>query len=391
MKQVFNILKKTPTTIIYLHWVILICFLNNALHAQINTGPKTASVITSGSCSFSYSSLLNYAPVTSVQLSDNVYATAVHCGCCDANTNCLRLTNFGFTIPAGASITGISVDVEKRCDFGAHAEDNGLRLLSGGTEVGLDKANFGTPWPWIDTKVTYGGCNDVWGTVWTPAQINAANFGLVFASIDYSCAGDVQSFIDEISISICYTLPLPLDQLVFKADKWDKQVKLNWQLGKHALPEQIVIERAGDAGVFLPMDSVRILFDEVKITDYTWSDVDPLQGNNYYRLRLQKKNGIYNYSDIQRVVFSEERLKLSPNPARDRITLTSDVRMEKGGLIELYSAASELVLSKYWDSVPAEINSRTVEIGHLPDGMYYCKWQTDHTVQWYKFIKSSGP
>lgn len=388
MKQKQSVMKGKSSNDGFVLGCILMCLLSCSLSAQTNTGPKTSSVVTSASCSFSYSSLLNYAPVTNVQSSDNIYASAIHCGCCDANTNCLRLTNFGFNIPAGASITGIIVDIEKRSDFGAHIEDNGLRLLNGGVETGNNNANFGLQWPWTDTKVTYGGCNDLWGSAWTPAQINAPSFGLVFASIDYTCGGDVLSYIDEISISVCYVVPLPLEYLRFNAFQKEEKAELNWSISKQTEAGIVIVERSDESGVFQPLDSVKIaLSDEAMFSEYKWTDPKPLKGSNYYRLKVRKHDYTYHYSPIHQLVFYSSDIGLFPNPAGETIVLEGKSQSETSFI--MYNAAQESVLSKYWVSFPAEVKQREIGIGHLPDGIYYCKWQTPDTIKWFKLIKQS--
>lgn len=174
------------------------------LYAQIQVGPNSPGTLSNTSCSFAYGSTLHLAPPGNAAASNNQYATASHCNCCDANTSCLQATNFGFSIPGNATINGIIVQIEKRATFGSNIQDNGLRLLKNGVEVGANKAST-TPWPGQDAYFTYGACNDLWNTTWTPADINQSNFGLVFAAIDYSCSGTPSSFVDHIRITICYT------------------------------------------------------------------------------------------------------------------------------------------------------------------------------------------
>ena len=91
----------------------------------------------------------------------------------------LRSSNYGFTIPVGATIVGIEVQVEIHDDSGgggADVTDQEARLVKAGVPVGADKSMPGA-WPTTRTVRTYGGPSDLWGTTWTPAEINAADFG----------------------------------------------------------------------------------------------------------------------------------------------------------------------------------------------------------------------
>jgi hypothetical protein len=179
---------------------------------QIVVGPNNPGSFSNVSCSFAYGSLTQYLPVANVALSDNLYANVSHCACCDMNTQCIYARNFGFSLPAGAIIKGIKVDIEKNAQLGSNVQDNGIRLSKAGIEVGNNYMNSSS-WPAIDTYVSYGGCNDLWGTTWTASDINDPNFGVYFASIDYTCMGNIISSIDHIRMSICYDLPLNLPNI----------------------------------------------------------------------------------------------------------------------------------------------------------------------------------
>jgi hypothetical protein len=106
----------------------------------------------------------------------------------------LNMTGFGFSLPGDATITGISVEMN-RYSSTSGVQDVTVRLFKAGTLVGDNKPAAGT-WPIAtNTVATYGGSSDLWGTTWTPAQINASNFGVTLdvtngasartASVDY--------------------------------------------------------------------------------------------------------------------------------------------------------------------------------------------------------------
>lgn len=170
-------------------------------------GPNNPASATNTSCPFSYSSTVDYLPALNISASDNTYATASHCDCCDQNTRCLEATGFGFAIPVTATIDGILVSVEKRASTNSTVQDNGVRIIKAGVTTGTDQMTSNN-WPYVDTYVNYGGATNLWGTTWAPADINATNFGIAIASISYTCFGNgvpVVSSIDHIRITVYYT------------------------------------------------------------------------------------------------------------------------------------------------------------------------------------------
>ena len=110
--------------------------------------------------------------------------------------------NFTFGIPAGATIDGVEVEVERRC-FAGSAIDSTIRLRStSGTLMGENKGD-GTAWPGTATIRTYGGPTDKWGATLTPAVVNSSAFG-VFVSCQ-ATAADTDVGVDFVRMTIYYT------------------------------------------------------------------------------------------------------------------------------------------------------------------------------------------
>jgi hypothetical protein len=92
----------------------------------------------------------------------------------------------GFSIPTGATITGIRVFLVRNRDATPPSTsvvtDQVVQLLRENAPVGDNKASYG--WPASDTPVAvyYGGDGDLWGETWTPADINHAGFGFRLAA-----------------------------------------------------------------------------------------------------------------------------------------------------------------------------------------------------------------
>jgi hypothetical protein len=65
-------------------------------------------------------------------------------------------------------------------------------------------------WPTTDTIMRYGSSTDpLWGTNWTPAEINAKGFGVAIASQNPRGGPSDTSYIDNIRINVHYLLPQP--------------------------------------------------------------------------------------------------------------------------------------------------------------------------------------
>jgi hypothetical protein len=126
-------------------------------------------------------------------------------------TNYLLCVGYGFTIPAGATINGITVSVT-RSSSGAPTgtNDAAVRTVKAGV-IGTTDRSTGTTYTNADVVEAHGNAADLWGTTWTPADINNANFGAAFAAVKSGASGGSRTIsVDDIQIAVDYTVPVPV-------------------------------------------------------------------------------------------------------------------------------------------------------------------------------------
>ena len=123
-------------------------------------------------------------------------------------SNYLVCTNYGFSIPFGSVINGITVDVERRTSSVAAggSRDAAMRIVQGGLIGAADRATA-TLYTTADVTEAHGGAADLWGLAWTHSDINAANFGAAFAARKNNPAQTHTISVDVISITVDYTPP----------------------------------------------------------------------------------------------------------------------------------------------------------------------------------------
>jgi len=82
--------------------------------------------------------------------------------------------------------------------------DYEVRLLKEGVPDGDNKAST-LSWPTSMTAVTYGSPTDLWGTTWTPAEINSDNFGAALsAQRDNNGNNDRFANVDTLQVTVYY-------------------------------------------------------------------------------------------------------------------------------------------------------------------------------------------
>lgn len=115
-------------------------------------------------------------------------------------SNYLKAQTFGFSIPTGATIDGIEVQIEK---LGSTVTDEHVRIVKADGTIGSEnKADTTTSWPDIDAYVTYGGSTDKWSETWTAEDINDADFGVVISA---DVVHPASIAVDHIQIKVYYT------------------------------------------------------------------------------------------------------------------------------------------------------------------------------------------
>jgi hypothetical protein len=146
---------------------------------------------------------VNWANPTNIYASDDARGTAALAA--SGYSDYLRATGFGFTIPAGATINGIVVGIERSYTGTGTCEDLSVKIVKGGTETGTEKASGAWPTP-DDFYDSFGiGTTDLWGTAWTVADINAADFGVSVSATETSGTDTVSARVDHMRITVYYT------------------------------------------------------------------------------------------------------------------------------------------------------------------------------------------
>ena len=114
-------------------------------------------------------------------------------------------TGFGFSIPAGATINGILLQINARQSAVAgQVFENSIVLLKAGVFVGIDKS-VGAALNTALTVMNYGGSSDLWGTTWTPADINGAGFGAAASYQNQNMTNARTASVDFFEITVTFT------------------------------------------------------------------------------------------------------------------------------------------------------------------------------------------
>jgi len=128
-------------------------------------------------------------------------------------------------------------------------------------------------------------------------------------------------------ININANATLPVILVGFNASLGKNSVNLTWTTEEEINSDYFDIEHSADGLTWgsigtLPAQGV----SDVPV-NYSFTDISPVKGINYYRLQMVDRDGKYAYSDIKAVRLFVNGISLFPNPAVDLVNLSlgSDV------------------------------------------------------------------
>jgi hypothetical protein len=168
------------------------------------TGPLSPSGLGTVSATFGPT---GWTTPVNARTANNVYTT---CSNTVASTSTLlKATDFGFTIPSTSDIRGIQVEIERVSNLSTgvrNIKDSGVYLIKNDVILtAVNKADTGTNWPTTEAGRLYGASGvDLWGTNWTPADINASGFGCGL-TIQITANTTVTASVDKIGIIVFWS------------------------------------------------------------------------------------------------------------------------------------------------------------------------------------------
>jgi hypothetical protein len=287
----------------------------------------------------------------------------------NGNTNYLKASGFGFTIPPGAVICGVKVELEKSAtgiNILAWVRDNSVRLVKAGNIVGSNNALPGN-WTSTETYSTYGAITDDWGTSWTPDEINDPDFGIVFSARITGLITLLPSArVDHVSITVYYNLVLPLEILSFTAKPHqDHSAVLQWSFGDKNAIERFSIERKTVGDNWATIHSQAVGEDVFAQTTSSFTDKNRPEREAQYRLKMEAASGKIEYSKIVTVRWETRPLHVYPNPATDHFYIRGKLNSYIMTGVNVSGVQYNLPLQK------AGTDHFNVNIQQLPSGYWW--------------------
>ena len=208
--------------------------------------------------------------------------------------------------------------------------------------------------------------SELYGGKWNGASWNvlaAANTG----SNQFS--GTVSSFSDFTAGEIG---TFPVEWLSFEATPTGQSVQLDWSTGTEQNSYFFAIERSADEEFWNEIGQIPAAGNSEMVRQYQFTDQQPDNGLNYYRLRQVDLDGTHSFSEVRSVSFQELGIRVYPNPVEN--TLHLDLPAGDWNA-ELLDGLGRSILS-------VEQVGRELDLSQLPAGTYQLRLTGSEGQQW---------
>lgn len=179
---------------------------------------------------------------------------------------------------------------------------------------------------------------------------------------------------------------LPVTLIEFAAIKQPKDVQLKWSTIQEINTDKFIVEFSKDGISFTPFDAVLAKGNSSVRSDYSTIHCCPVNGVNYYRLKILDKDGKIAYSQVRAVVFSESpKFKIYPNPVTGtELSLSFDRKVTEAIDVVIYGINGNASITKKF------IGANTlyvVNVSYLSAGTYQIVARIGNEVLGGTFIK----
>lgn len=173
-------------------------------------------------------------------------------------------------------------------------------------------------------------------------------------------------YLDDITLlSLDFLLPVTLQSFDLNQDI--TQVNLNWTTGSEQNTTIFDIERSTDGQNFLKIGEITAAGSSSSLIKYSFTDVDPRPGINYYQLKINYSDGT---SDRSQVLLTEELggntsglLGIYPSPATNQISIENQSFINDGSILMILDITGNKI--KEFD-----YTNSSIDVSDLSSGIY---------------------
>ena len=197
---------------------------------------------------------------------------------------------------------------------------------------------------------------------------------------------DAEAMIDCIASTGTATgcgTPVPVTLISFTGSLVNSIPQLQWQTANETGVNRFEIDRSPDDINFSTLSEANAVGSGNN--NYSFTDIQPLTGKNYYQLKMINNDGGFTYSNIILISVGSNNSKtfdIYPNPVSNQLTVQYD-NPGNDAIINIFSSLGQKVLTVNTNGQ----NKTTIDVSNLAVGTYIVQLNRSSETQMGKFVK----
>ena len=171
-------------------------------------------------------------------------------------------------------------------------------------------------------------------------------------------------------VRLAATSPLPLKFINYSIiSRNEKFVENIWTTANEINVSHFNIQRSINGNDFYTLQ--KVIANNKIYNEYSYLDIQPILGNNYYRIESVDKDGKVNYSEIKLITLNPrfKTVNIYPNPAKDYIYLSSQQNIKE---LTLINQLGQIVQHR-----TPNAKEITINISRFPKGIYVIQYSNN--------------
>lgn len=183
--------------------------------------------------------------------------------------------------------------------------------------------------------------------------------------------------------------PLPIELSDFRAKFLpDGKVELQWETAFEAGIASFGVGRSTNGKDFEYIGELPAKGNPGSVAAYSFNDIEPVFGKNYYRLKMREPDGKFEYSKIAVVELTPALpVNISPNPMVDFLEINIPSTPENLSCqISLHTISGQMVLKKTIETINLG-STEPLDLRLLDPGIYFLQVAFDSGQQIFRIVR----
>lgn len=173
----------------------------------------------------------------------------------------------------------------------------------------------------------------------------------------------------------------PVEWLSFDAEVEGQSVVLQWATATEINNDFFAIERSVDGLAYTTLGTVAGSGTSQEVLQYTFKDIEPVRGNNFYRIRQVDFDGAFDFSDVVSIELTADAIasiRMYPNPVSEQLFVEAP-----GGRLIIHNLMGQEVQSYFLSAGYNALDVTVLQPGHYIARLVF----ENQLVSSYRFVK----